>query len=374
VKENTWDVFIAGAGPAGSATAISLAAVAPKLRVGMANAGLDDPFRVGESVPPLLQQLLVQLELWNSFLRERHAATFHTLSAWGSPYLEGNEFFLQVQNTGWRIDRMRFDYWLAAEAKQRGTTVVPAKVRALTQEQSYWQIDCGESGIHSARCVVDATGRGAFLTRMMDIEAVVYERLVACVRFFPDTADTDQPGRNATVVEAFEHGWWYSTGMPCGQRIVALMTDSDQVRRLGAAREGTWQRLLAQTTYVGALVDTEAPLGPLRVWPAGSRCIEGILPGGFIPVGDAMSCFDPLSSQGILKALRSGIFASYAITDSLVHRRDDRGYVQYGELMRQEFDSYRAMQQQYYRQEQRWPDSPFWQRRHCASVNVAQKA
>ncbi|MDG9669525.1 tryptophan 7-halogenase [Hahella sp. CR1] len=371
MKESAWDVFIAGTGPAGSATALSLAAIAPELRVCMANAGLDDPFRVGESVPPLLQQLLAPLGLWDSFLRERHSPTFRTLSAWGRPYLEGNEFFLQVHNTGWRIDRMRFDRWLAAEAEQRGATVVPAKVHALAREKTCWRVNCGEGGFHTARCVVDATGRGAFLMRMTGVKATAYERQVACVRFFQETADTDQPGRDATVVEAFEHGWWYSAGTPGGQRVVAMMTDSDQVRHLGAAREGIWRQMLAQTTYVRPLVGTETPLGPLRIWPAGSRCIKGFLPDGLIPVGDAMSCFDPLSSQGILKALRSGVLASYAIADSLVYRRNDRGYAQYGALMRREFDSYREIQQKYYRQEQRWPDSPFWRRRHLTSINVA---
>lgn len=48
-----------------------------------------------------------------------------------------------------------------------------------------------------------------------------------------------------------------------------------------------------------------------------------------------MSCFDPLSSQGILKALRSGIFASYAIVDRLLHADDGHGCARYAALIRQ---------------------------------------
>jgi flavin-dependent dehydrogenase len=37
----------------------------------------------------------------------------------------------------------------------------------------------------------------------------------------------------------------------------------------------------------------------------------------WLAVGDAASTFDPLSSQGIVKVLRSGVCASYAIADPL---------------------------------------------------------
>ena len=42
-------------------------------------------------------------------------------------------------------------------------------------------------------------------------------------------------------------------------------------------------------------------------------------------VGDAASSFDPVSGQGILKALRSGVFASYAVADWL-RQGDARGH------------------------------------------------
>lgn len=364
MTDTAWDVFIAGAGPAGAATALSLAAVAPGLRVCLADVGRDDPFRVGESVPPLVQRFLDHLGVWQAFVDAGHCPSFRTLSSWGGPGLVGNEFFLHVHNTGWRLDRARFDRWLAAEAERRGALPLAATVRALATDGEGWWIDCGAAGMHTARCVVDATGRTALPSRLAGLVPVNHDRLVASVGVFPDTGDTAQPGADAVVVETFQDGWWYTAATPTGQRVVALMTDSDLVRRLGAAQLETWLEHLAATRHVHALLGAERPLAPLRLWPAGSRCLEGPFSAGLLPVGDAVSSFDPLSSQGIIKALRSGIFASYAIADRLLRSDDGRGCTRYAALMRREFEAYRTTHRDYYRQEQRWPEAPFWRRRH----------
>lgn len=360
-----WDVFIAGAGPAGAATALSLAAVAPKLRVCLAGAGAEGGFRVGESVPPLLQRFMEHLGLWQSFLAQAHQPSFRTVSTWGSARLESAEFFLQVHNTGWRLERARFDRWLASEAWQRGANRLTGKVRAVTQTGETWRINCGEAGVHTARCVVDATGRSATLSRLAGLKPVNHDRLVACVGFFEDVRNNRHPGADAAVVEACRDGWWYTAATPSGHRVAALMADSDWLRRSGAARLDVWRDYLAATGHIHALVDADRLLAPLKVWPSSSRCLDGALPAGLLAVGDAASSFDPLSSQGIVKALRSGIFASYALADYLVKGDGGQGFARYAALIRREFNGYLDTLRDYYLLEQRWPTSPFWQRRHA---------
>lgn len=196
----TWDVFIAGAGPAGAATALSLTTIAPELHVCLADTERKEPFCVGESAPPLIQQVLEHLGVWRAFLDEGHCPSFRTVSAWGGTGLVSNEFFLSAQHTGWRLDRARFNRWLAVEAERHGALSLKATIRTLTRNDEGWRIDCGEAGIHMARCVVDATGRVALPSRQTGLVPVHHDRLVACVAFFPDTSDTEQPGADAAVV------------------------------------------------------------------------------------------------------------------------------------------------------------------------------
>ena len=82
----------------------------------------------------------------------------------------------------------------------------------------------------------------------------------------------------------------------------------------------------------------------------------------WLAVGDAASIFDPLSSQGIVKALRSGVFASYAIADLLLNG-DDLGLRRYRRYVQDEFEGYAKNRAQYYGEERRWPESEFWRRR-----------
>ena len=104
-----FDVLIAGAGPAGAATAISLADFAPELLVCIADAPSADTLRVGETVPPQIRPILEHLKVWPRFEADRHRPSYRTVSAWGGPELISNEFLFQAHQVGWRLDRKRFD-------------------------------------------------------------------------------------------------------------------------------------------------------------------------------------------------------------------------------------------------------------------------
>lgn len=104
------------------------------------------------------------------------------------------------------------------------------------------------------------------------------------------------------------------------------------------------------------------PARPVVVRPAQSRHLEPVAGDDWLAVGDAAAGFDPLSSQGIAKALRSGIYAGYAIGD-LLTRGGDTGLRRYRLFIRGEFESYARARAKYYRAERRWASSEFWERR-----------
>jgi flavin-dependent dehydrogenase len=370
------DVFIAGAGPAGCATAISLAQFAPELRVALADAPPREELRIGETVPPPIRTVLRHLGVWERFERDGHCRSYRTLAAWGSGELGSNELLLHPQQFGWRLDRARFDAMMVEAAGERVLLHVGARVTGVEREgESGWRVTCGDGTECSARFVVDATGRARALARLAGLRPVKLDELVGCFVYFERAGDDGSDGEGGgdgdrvpeLMVETFCDGWWYTAAVPEGRHVVACMTDADLMRRLGIARLEPWLRTLAETRHVARVVAGWRPLGPPRLLPAGSHVLSAEEPPSWISVGDAASTFDPVSGQGIFKALRSGIFASYAITDWLL-RGDRAGLQRYRAFVSSEFAAYRNTLRDYYAVESRWPDSAFWQRRQGEMV------
>jgi 2-polyprenyl-6-methoxyphenol hydroxylase-like FAD-dependent oxidoreductase len=358
MKTVSFDVAIIGAGPGGSATALSLLNHAPTLSVVLIEASRFESYRVGETLPPPARAILEQLGVWESFNRQGHHEAFGTSAAWGSPELHDNDFFLMPNSVGWRVDRTAFDEMLANEAQQQGATLIlDARVREAERTEKGWRLKLSNGNTVTAQFVADATGSAA-LARRDGARFLEADCLVGIAGVFDQCN-----GNPRTLVEAFEHGWWYTAGLPGSRRIVICMCDADVARRLRMHQRKEWSRILAAMPHIGAMVGKSEVAETVIVRSASSRRLDPVAGDGWLAVGDSASRFDPLSSQGIVKALRSGIFASYAIGDLLV-RGDQDGLRKYSRYVFEEFEGYTRTRRKYYQEEQRWPTSEFWRRRH----------
>jgi 2-polyprenyl-6-methoxyphenol hydroxylase-like FAD-dependent oxidoreductase len=219
-------------------------------------------------------------------------------------------------------------------------------------------LDLADGRTVAARFLADTTGSAAVATRFCGARAVAFDHLVSFGRFLDDASVADP----RTIVEAFEDGWWYTAALPGQRRFVACMTDSAVARRLRLRDAACWTRLLDEMPLVGRIARAANACGPIVARACGSQRLDGAAGADWIAAGDAASRFDPLSSQGITKALRSGVFASYAIGDRLTGG-DSRGIRRYERFIRSEFEGYLRTRTQVYRDEQRWPQSEFWSTR-----------
>lgn len=339
------DVAIVGAGPAGSSCALTLRAHAPSLSVTLFEASRFDTPRLGETLPPAARTLLGQLGVFEAFLAAGHREVYGTAAAWGDARPYDNDFVFFARGPGWHLDRSAFDRMLAEEAERRGVKVVTgAPVH-----------DVFKLG---ARFVVDATGNASVATRAFGARFVTLDHLVSFVRFYESAGGGDP----RTVVEAFADGWWYSAALPNGGRVIACMTDADIARRMALSDDDAWQAALDAMPLVGAIARHASGAGRIVARSTESRRLEPPCGDGWLAAGDAASRFDPLSSHGITKALRSGIFAAYAVGDLLTDHTD-RGLRGYERFIRAEFEAYRVSRAAHYADEQRWPEHEFWNRR-----------
>ena len=100
---------------------------------------------------------------------------------------------------------------------------------------------------------------------------------------------------------------------------------------------------------------------------AHSSTLDPCIGEGWIAAGDASMTFDPLSSQGLLHALFTGLAAAEA-TDSYLSG-DTGAPIRYQQIMHGIQHAYRQYLAFSYSSETRWPEAPFWQRRRSAVLN-----
>ena len=168
------------------------------------------------------------------------------------------------------------------------------------------------AGGWTARLVVDATGRGASLGRLLGARP---DRLRPARRGSPPTGPRwTLADQHYLLVEATDDGWWYTAPLPDDAMVGMFMTDADLCRRNGSARRDGWQDQLRSTTATAARVGggplDEAP----QVYSAAScRTVRRRDPRPWLAVGDAALAVDPVSGSGVLRALRTAESASATV-------------------------------------------------------------
>ena len=382
-----WDVVIIGAGPAGSATAITLASLGQ--RVLLADEQSVAKYKLGESLPP------ASVDIVSHFLGDLDSPdsnaigvykTAGNISTWSSEQQDHADFFFTAKGFGLCINRLAFDEALRLHALELGASLqrgVSFDSCARSSESGFnWDIFLSTPSKvehHRARYIVDCSGRRAVLGRMLDIPIVGNEdKLFAYAQWFSTEMEDDD---YFTRIEAVANGWWYTNRVPTSenkqnQRLVVFYTDRDLPDGKKAASPEGFNGLLRETAQIAPLLQASAyeASGAIRGAPANTQRLRDFCGDAWMAVGDAAQAYDPLSSQGIDKALRTGSHAGhlihYALTDEVDNslKFDNRFIQQYSQQQQQLWDSYLAQRNYYYGIQTRWAYQPFWRRRQNNST------
>ena len=350
----SFDVLVAGGGPAGSAAALGL--IRRGLSVALIEQDNYEGFRIGETLPPMIRRQLTELGVWQRFLECGPLESYGIQTVWESPAPRHQDFLHNPYGCGWHVDRARFDAMLASAAAEAGAEVLlGARVTSWHQKaDGKWQLDValgGKTHNLSGRMLVDATGRKALLSSRLGSQARVADQLVGVVAFI-DRSETAQ----WTLIEAVEAGWWYSAPLPGARMVLAFMTDSD-----------LWKDQPDWSDHLKLAEFTSQRSGRLEVPPrihivsAASVVHLPVTGSDWIAIGDAALAFDPLSGQGIFKSIETGIRSSSIIARHL--ESDSTALAEYESWVALGYQSYLSERTRFYSSVTRWPESRFWKRR-----------
>ena len=314
----------------------------------------------------LKERLLDQLGVLRTFVKEGHQPCWGSASSWGDDELGYNDFAVNIHGHGWHVERTRFDAMLARQAARRGVTVYRGwRLRDATPNaKGGYQValrdDEQRERLVSARIVVDASGMSGAFAPSVGARRIYDDRLVSVAGIFdlkPEAA-IDQ----RTWLEAAPYGWWYCARLNEHQAIVSVTTDSTTARQRLLASVGAWFMHLAQTLHVGArLHGSSLTADGLRPWAAPSYRLEPCAGADWLAVGDSALSYDPITAQGIHKALDMGILAAQAIAARL--GGDARDFDEYQRAVSQRHAAYLDLRRRLYAREQRFADEPFWKAR-----------
>ncbi len=358
----SFDVTVIGGGPAGSATAQVLAQKG--LSVLVIERSRYQEWRVGETLPPHARVTLLALGLMDRFLETNPIPSQAIQFSWGSEDLYESHFIFNAYGTGWHIDRRRFDAMLSQSAEEAGAMIWrDTKVVTTSHDQDMWQIICrNKEGTFSIKSSfgIDATGRGARLARAQGGTIIDYDRTIGLIGIL--SAPSSISNEPVMLLEAAADGWWYVVPLPNGCLLVTYMTDRDIFIASNNSPTNYWINRLAQTVHVAERVRGFHLNGEVHVRKANSCRLNKAAGLGWMAVGEAASAYDPLSGDGIVKALESGIHAAQAIVAYLSGNRCM--HEDYTNRVADIFKNYLKQRSYYYRQEMRYPHSFFWRCRH----------
>lgn len=291
-----WDLVVVGAGPAGSATALSALRTNPDARVLLLDrADFPRDKACGDGVAPHALDVLAQLEVTNATDRFRPVSRLRLRSPGGS------EVVRPMRRDAYVIPRTVLDARLCAAAVAAGATLARHQVRRVSIDTRRVVVD-GEIG---GRVLVGADGAESVVRRSLGLSAPPDGHVAVAIRGY---ARAPADLCHEQVIVMAKGGWpAYAWSFPVGDGSVNVGY-GEVLQDRPLTRAHLLDRL---ATMLPGLGPDPATLRAHRL-PLSSR--RPRQPDGRVLLaGDAASLINPLSGEGIFYAVLSGALAGAGV-------------------------------------------------------------
>jgi len=336
-------ILILGAGPAGAAVALGLRRLG--YRVSIVSEWRRFPALEGVSLRVLEALRAAGLE---------HALVDATLPSQRKVSWNGQQ---HAQNIEWLLDRPQFDRGLREDLQRAGVELIEGRVLAVQSSAAGHQVQIEGHADLQVDFLVESRGRQA-------------PALGKGLRG-PETVSLlnrwqGAPGATASAVESIEQGWVWMARQADGCCYWQLTVDVASTELPGKAQLLDYCRERRRTSALATAFFAAGPEVDVHLHARSSTAIlcPQVCGDNWIRVGDAAMAVDPLSGNGIFQSLSSALQAPVVI-NTLLRAPERAALAQqfHRQRVEQLFLRFARIGRDFYADEQRWQDQPFWQTR-----------
>ena len=334
----TRDILIIGGGPSGAVAAVLLRQ--QNFNVLILEKSHFPRFVIGESLLPACMEVLSEAKMTAAVQRAAANRAFQMKNGaaftWGERYTAFD--FTQKYTAGpgvtYQVKRADFDQVLLEEAGKQGAEIrfgheVTAYRDTGDGAEVTVQAEDGSRYTVHARFVLDASGYGRVLPRLLDLErpSVLPERM-AVFTHIKDHITDPAYDRNKILISTptqLRDVWLWLIPFADGTASIGVVGEPARLAALGADNESILKTAAADVPLLTRFLkdanwDNGMPIRSIRGYSANVSTLYG---DHYALLGNASEFLDPVFSSGVTVALVSAQLAAQAVTRTLRHEAVD---------------------------------------------------
>ena len=324
------DVFIIGGGPAGSISAIKL--VNAGYNVKLVEKTKFPRFVIGESLLPRCNEILDSAGVLESV--EKAGFQFKGGVAFEN---EQNDIKIihfennmgQKHNSSFQVRREIFDKLLLDEAEKLGANItMESEVTAYDEEGNIVTVihkDGSEEKYH-AKKVIDASGYGRVLPRLLDLDtgsSLTLRDAIFC-RVENDIRPKDgTDGYIYVYVVGNNDAWIWNIPLSPTETSVGIVCSDEYYKSFNMTQEEFWNHITETNSHAKKRYVNAEKINEVGFIGGYSSNVKKMFGNHFVMVGNATEFLDPVFSSGVTLALESGAKAAELIIDEFEGKNVD---------------------------------------------------
>jgi len=311
------DVFIIGAGPAGSIAGAKL--VQEGLSVKIVDKLKMPRFVIGESLLPRCNELLEDANMLQTVIdagfQLKKGVAFENEAGDYAP-LDFSKNLGQKWGSSFQVKREVFDKLLIDDAESKGCDV-EYEIEVIAYDENANIITVkdlqGNEEQYKAKKVLDASGYGRVLPRLLNLDSdpALPSRKATFARVINDVRpEGETNGYIFAVVVGDNEGWMWNIPFSDGLTSVGIVCKDEYFEKFGMSDEEFWEHIVHSHPYTKERYKNATRTVEVGSLSGYSAAVTKLFDKNYILTGNASEFLDPIFSSGVTLALESGAKAA----------------------------------------------------------------